>query len=149
MLGAAAALAFFIAAVPAKAQTRAETLRYVTGAAVNTLDPEYSRLDPRSLRRQPLDTYDRLVSFGRKQLNGNGCSISTRSAANCAESYVVSPDGLKITFKPAQRREIPGRLAGHGRGREVVARPRRHRQDPWQAAQLLTGSLTDARASSR
>jgi peptide/nickel transport system substrate-binding protein len=39
MLGAAAALAFFTAAVPAKAQTRAETLRYVTGAAVNTLDP--------------------------------------------------------------------------------------------------------------
>ena len=39
MLGAAAALAFFAAAVPAQAQTRAETLRYVTGASVNTLDP--------------------------------------------------------------------------------------------------------------
>ncbi|MGB9115214.1 MAG: ABC transporter substrate-binding protein, partial [Bradyrhizobium sp.] len=36
---AVAALVLLLAAEPAWAQSRAETLRYVTGASVNTLDP--------------------------------------------------------------------------------------------------------------
>src|SRR5438046_3051878 len=58
-----------IANAPSQAQTRAETLRYVTGASVNTLDPNI----PGSTRESfalSMSTYDRLVSFGRKQLNG-------------------------------------------------------------------------------
>ena len=39
LLGAVAALALLLAAEPGRAQSRAETLRYVTGASVNTLDP--------------------------------------------------------------------------------------------------------------
>ena len=68
-LGLVAAVVLLSAAAPAKAQTRAETLRYVTGASVNTLDPNV----PGSTREAfavSLGTYDRLVSFGRKQLNG-------------------------------------------------------------------------------
>ena len=69
MFSAAAALVLLLAAAPTQAQTRAETLRYVTGASVNTLDPNV----PGSTRESfavSLSTYDRLVSFGRKQLNG-------------------------------------------------------------------------------
>ena len=54
----------------AGAQTRAETLRQVTGNAVNTLDPTM----PGSTREAfgiSMHTYDRLVTFGRKP-QGNG-----------------------------------------------------------------------------
>eukprot|EP01035_Chromulina_nebulosa_P060210 gene60210-82375_t len=98
LLGAVAVLAFLAAAVPAQAQTRAETLRYVTGASVNTLDPNI----PGSTREAfavSLSTYDRLVSFGRKQLNGKWVFDLDTIRGELAESFDVSPDGLKITFK--------------------------------------------------
>ncbi|WNV08759.1 ABC transporter substrate-binding protein [Tardiphaga sp. 709] len=142
MLGAAAALAFFTVAVPANAQTRAETLRYVTGAAVNTLDPNI----PGSTREAfavSLSTYDRLVSFGRKQLNGKWVFDLDTIRGELAESYTVSPDGLKITFKlrsdakfqdgsPVTAEDVKWSL-----DRAVTAKI-------LGKAQLLTGSLTDA-----
>ena len=39
LFGLVAVAALSFAAAPVQAQTRAETLRYVTGATVNTLDP--------------------------------------------------------------------------------------------------------------
>ncbi|HEY4986470.1 MAG TPA: ABC transporter substrate-binding protein [Bradyrhizobium sp.] len=92
-----ASLAFSLAAGSGQAQTRAETLRYVTGASVNTLDPNI----PGSTRESfavSLSTYDRLVSFGRKQLNGKWVFDLDKITGELAESYDVSPDGLKITF---------------------------------------------------
>lgn len=142
MLGAAAALAFFTAAVPAKAQTRAETLRYVTGAAVNTLDPNI----PGSTREAfavSLSTYDRLVSFGRKQLNGKWVFDLDTIRGELAESYTVSPDGLKITFKLRSNAKFQD-------GSPVTAEDVKWSLDRAVTAkilgkaQLLTGSLTDA-----
>src|SRR5579871_3254060 len=81
----------------AAAQSRAETLRYVTGASVNTLDPNV----PGSTREAfavSLSTYDRLVSFGRKQLNGKWVFDLDKISGELAESYEVSSDGLKLTF---------------------------------------------------
>src|ERR1700716_4456386 len=92
-----AVLALLLAAGPVWAQTRAETLRYVTGASVNTLDPNV----PGSTREAfavSLSTYDRLVSFGRKQLNGKWVFDLDKISGELAESYDVSPDALKITF---------------------------------------------------
>ena len=69
LLSVVAFIATSLVAGSVQAQTRAETLRYVTGASVNTLDPNI----PGSTREAfavSLSTYDRLVSFGRKQLNG-------------------------------------------------------------------------------
>jgi peptide/nickel transport system substrate-binding protein len=111
MLGAVAAVALLLATGPVRAQTRAETLRYVTGASVNTLDPNI----PGSTRESfavSLSTYDRLVSFGRKQLNGKWVFDLDSIRGELAESYDVSPDGLKLTF---HLRQVPGRHAGHGR----------------------------------
>jgi peptide/nickel transport system substrate-binding protein len=142
MLGAAAVLAFLTAAAPVKAQTRAETLRYVTGASVNTLDPNI----PGSTREAfavSLSTYDRLVSFGRKQLNGKWVFDLDSIRGELAESYTISPDGLKITFKlhkdakfqdgsPVTADDVKWSL-----DRAVTAKI-------LGKAQLLTGSLTDA-----
>jgi peptide/nickel transport system substrate-binding protein len=97
LLGAVAALALLLAAEPGRAQSRAETLRYVTGASVNTLDPNV----PGSTRESfavSLSTYDRLVSFGRKQLNGKWVFDLDKINGELAESFDVSPDKLKITF---------------------------------------------------
>src|ERR1700676_4170689 len=86
-----------LAAGSCQAQTPAETLGYVTGASVNTLDPNI----PGSTREAfavSLSTYDRLVSFGRKQLNGKWVFDLGKITGELAESYDVSPDGLKMTF---------------------------------------------------
>lgn len=142
LLGAAAALALFTASVPAKAQTRAETLRYVTGAAVNTLDPNI----PGSTREAfavSLSTYDRLVSFGRKQLNGKWVFDLDTIRGELAESFDVSPDGLKITFKLRKDAKFQD-------GSPVTADDVKWSLDRAVTAkilgkaQLLTGSLTDA-----
>lgn len=92
-----AALALSFAAEPVRAQTRAETLRYITGASVNTLDPNVPGTT-REAFAVSLSTYDRLVSFGRKQLNGKWVFDLDKITGELAESYEVSPDGLKLTF---------------------------------------------------
>ena len=126
--------------VPASAQTRAETLRYVMGAAINTLDPTM----PGSTREAfavSLSTYDRLVSFGRKQLNGKWVFDLDSIRGELAESYEVSADGLTITFKlrkdakfhdgtPVTTDDVKWSL-----DRAVTA-------NSLAKAQLLTGSLT-------
>jgi peptide/nickel transport system substrate-binding protein len=141
MLGAAAVLAI-VAAGPAQAQTRAETLRYVTGASVNTLDPNI----PGSTREAfavSLSTYDRLVSFGRKQLNGKWVFDLDSIRGELAESYDVSPDGLKITFKLRKDAKFQD-------GSPVTAEDVKWSLDRVVTAkvlgkaQLLTGSMTDA-----
>ncbi|MDP3319118.1 MAG: ABC transporter substrate-binding protein, partial [Bosea sp. (in: a-proteobacteria)] len=75
-------------ALPALAQTRAETLRHVTGAAINTLDPNI----PGSTREAfglSLLTYDRLLSFGKKQLDGKWVFDLDKFQPELAESYTV------------------------------------------------------------
>src|SRR2546429_7661826 len=98
LLSVVAFIAVSLAAGSVQAQTRSETLRYVTGASVNTLDPNI----PGSTREAfavSLSTYDRLVSFGRKQLNRKWAIDLGKIPGELAESYEVSPDGLKMTFR--------------------------------------------------
>jgi peptide/nickel transport system substrate-binding protein len=135
-------VAFSLAAGTVQAQTRAETLRYVTGASVNTLDPNI----PGSTREAfaiSLSTYDRLVSFGRKQLNGKWVFDLDKITGELAESYDVSPDGLKLTFHlrkdakfqdgtPVSAEDVKWSL-----DRAVTA-------PILGKAQLLTGSMTSA-----
>jgi peptide/nickel transport system substrate-binding protein len=137
-----ASIAFSLAAGSVQAQTRAETLRYVTGASVNTLDPNI----PGSTREAfavSLSTYDRLVSFGRKQLNGKWVFDLGKITGELAESYEVSPDGLKMTFRlrkdakfqdgtPVTADDVKWSLD------RVVTAPVLGK------AQLLTGSMTSA-----
>src|ERR1700721_284700 len=137
-----AAFALSSQSEPVWAQSRAETLRYVTGAAVNTLDPNV----PGSTREAfavSLSTYDRLVSFGRKQLNGKWGFDLDKITGEVAESYDLSPDGMKITFhlrkdarfqdgSPVTADDVKWSL-----DRAVTA-------PVLGKAQLLTGSLTSA-----
>src|SRR3954465_13698985 len=125
-----------------QAQTRSETLRYVTGASVNTLDPNI----PGSTREAfavSLSTYDRLVSFGRKQLNGKWVFDLGKITGELAESYEVSPDGLKMTFRLRNDAKFQD-------GSPVTAEDVKWSLDRVVTAkilgkaQLLTGSMTDA-----
>lgn len=142
LLSVVAFVAFSLAAGSVQAQTRSETLRYVTGASVNTLDPNI----PGSTREAfavSLGTYDRLVSFGRKQLNGKWVFELGKIAGELAETYEVSPDGLKMTFHlrkdakfqdgtPVTAEDVKWSLD------RVVTAPVLGK------AQLLTGSMTSA-----
>ncbi|QCK84596.1 ABC transporter substrate-binding protein [Phreatobacter aquaticus] len=81
----------------ASAQTRAETLRYVTGAAVNTLDPTM----PGATREAfgvSVNVYDRLVSFGRKKRGDNWVFDIDNIRGEIAERVVTSADGMTFTF---------------------------------------------------
>ncbi|WP_453957124.1 ABC transporter substrate-binding protein [Amorphus suaedae] len=85
---------------PAQAQSRAETLRYVTGGTVNTLDPMMLGATPAAVSLSAA-TYDRLVAFERKPADpAAGTYVFDFGAmrGELAESYEVSPDGLTITF---------------------------------------------------
>jgi len=140
LIAAAALLALTLGAPAAQAQSRAETLRYVTGATVNTLDPNI----PGSTREAfalSMSSYDRLVSFGRKQLNGKWVFDLDTITGELAESYQVSPDGLTITFKLRPDAKFQD-------GSPVTAEDVKWSLDRCVSApilgkaQLLTGSLT-------
>ncbi|WP_316196429.1 ABC transporter substrate-binding protein [Bradyrhizobium sp. SZCCHNS3053] len=142
LFAAIALLAVMLAAPSAHAQSRAETLRYVTGATVNTLDPNI----PGSTREAfalSMSSYDRLVSFGRKQLNGKWVFDLDTITGELAESYQVSADGLKITFKLRPEAKFQD-------GSPVTAEDVKWSLDRCVTApilgkaQLLTGSLTSA-----
>src|ERR1700721_3125942 len=136
------ALALWFPPEPVRAQSRAETLRYVTGASVNTLDPNV----PGSTREAfavSLSTYDRLVSFGRKQLNGKWVFDLDKITGELAESHDVSPDGLKLTFHLRKDAKFQD-------GSPVTAEDVKWSLDRAVTApvlgkaQLLTGSMTSA-----
>jgi len=141
-VAAAPLLALVLLASAAHAQSRAETLRYITGASINTLEPNV----PGSTREAfalSLSTYDRLVSFGRKQLNGKWVFDLDTITGELAESYSVSPDGLKITLKLRPDAKFHD-------GSPVTAEDVKWSLDRCVSApvlgkaQLLTGSMTSA-----
>src|ERR1700730_16421272 len=142
LLSVVAFVAFSLAAGSVQAQTRSETLRYVTGASINTLDPNI----PGSTREAfavSLGTYDRLVSFGRKQLDGKWVFELGKIAGELAETYEVSPDGLKMTFHLRKDAKFQD-------GTPVTAEDVKWSLDRAVTApvlgkaQLLTGSMTSA-----
>ncbi|BAL77891.1 ABC transporter substrate-binding protein [Bradyrhizobium cosmicum] len=138
----AAAALLLVATAPSQAQSRAETLRYVTGASVNTLDPNIPGATRESFGLS-MSTYDRLVSFGRKQLNGKWVFDLDTITGELAESYDVSPDKLKITFHLRKDAKFQD-------GSPVTADDVKWSLDRCVTApilgkaQLLTGSLTSA-----
>src|ERR1700681_944962 len=142
LLSVVAFVAFSLTAGSVRAQTRAETLRYVTGASVNTLDPNI----PGSTREAfavSLGTYDQMGSFGRKQLNGKWVFDLDTITGELAESYEVSADGMKLTFhlrKDARFQDgapVTAEDVKWSLDRAVTA-------PVLGKAQLLTGSMTSA-----
>jgi len=92
----AAALAY--GSLPARAQSRAETLRYVTAGVVNTLDPVMLGATPEATALSTC-TYDRLLRFGRKPSGPDSYVFDFSSIqGELAEGYELSPDGLTITL---------------------------------------------------
>lgn len=81
----------------AQAQTRAETLRHVSGNTVNTLDPSTPGATRESIGLS-VSVYDRLVAFDRKLRDGVLVFDPAKIHGELAQSYEVSADGLTITF---------------------------------------------------
>ena len=79
------------------AQSRAETLRYVTGNTINTLDTTMPGATRESFGLS-MNVYDRLFSFGRKKLGENWVFDPAVIRGELAKGYEKSPDGLKITI---------------------------------------------------
>ncbi|MEJ0020054.1 MAG: ABC transporter substrate-binding protein [Acetobacteraceae bacterium] len=98
---AATAVAFVSLALPpgaSQAQSRAETLRAVSGSTVNSLDPTLLNATRESIALS-MTTYDRLVTFEKKRVDGRLVFDLTRLRGELAESFTVAPDGKTITFK--------------------------------------------------
>jgi peptide/nickel transport system substrate-binding protein len=81
----------------AVAQTRNETLRYVTGNNINSLDPSVLGAI-RESSSVAMQLYDRLFTFGRKKVGNNWVFDATTIRGEFASGYQISPDGLKITI---------------------------------------------------
>jgi peptide/nickel transport system substrate-binding protein len=80
------------------AQSRAETLRYVTGNNINTLDTTMLGATRESFGLS-MNVYDRLFAFGRKKLGNNWVFDASVIRGELAQGYEMSPDHLKITVK--------------------------------------------------
>jgi peptide/nickel transport system substrate-binding protein len=81
----------------AMAQSRAETLRYVTGNTINTLD----LTQPGSTRESfglCMNVYDRLFSYGRKKLGGFWVFDAENIHGELAQGYSMSTDKKVITI---------------------------------------------------
>jgi peptide/nickel transport system substrate-binding protein len=81
----------------AHAQTRAETLRYVTGNTVNTLDTTAPGATRESFGLS-MSVYDRLFAFERKQVGDHYTFDAKTIRGELAKGYEISPDHLKITI---------------------------------------------------
>lgn len=99
--GAAGAAFLAGGGLPASAQTRAETLRYVTGATINTLDTTMPGATRESFGLS-MNVYDRLFSFGRKKVGDNWAFDPDTIRGELAKSYSISPDSkvITITLRP-------------------------------------------------
>ncbi|MDB5511823.1 MAG: transporter substrate-binding protein [Enterovirga sp.] len=97
--GATLAVAACLQSGPSRAQSREDTLRYVTSGVVNTLDPVMLGATPQATALSTA-VYDRLFRFGRKPA-GNGSFVFDFGTleGELAERYEISPDGLTITVR--------------------------------------------------
>ena len=80
------------------AQTRAETLRVVTGASINTLDASMSAATRESYGIS-WNVYDRLATWETRKLGAGEVFDFNRMKGELAESWEVSADGRVITFR--------------------------------------------------
>ncbi|PWR02694.1 ABC transporter substrate-binding protein [Meridianimarinicoccus roseus] len=94
---ASAALLPFLKVLPASAQA-SETLVVVSGETINSLDLHRVGTN-RASYQVAVNCYDRLVTFGRKQMPSGEMSFDySVLEPELAESWEISDDGLTITF---------------------------------------------------
>ena len=96
----AAAGAALLAQLPttAQAQSRAETLRFVTGNTINTLDTTMPGATRESFGLS-MNVYDRLFTFGRKKLGEDYVFDADTIRPELAAGHTMSDDKKTITIK--------------------------------------------------
>ena len=80
-----------------RAQSRAETLRFITGNTINTLDTTMPGATRESFGLS-MNVYDRLFSFGRKQSGSYWLFDPTEIKPELAKGYSISDDHKVITI---------------------------------------------------
>jgi peptide/nickel transport system substrate-binding protein len=95
---AAALISLSLSSAGVHAQTRAETLRAVSGSTINSLDPTLLNATRESIALS-MTTYDRLVTFERKRVDGRLVFDLAHLRGELAESFTIGPDGKTFTFK--------------------------------------------------
>jgi peptide/nickel transport system substrate-binding protein len=111
---------------PAKAQARQETLLIVSESGPNNIDihgvgtnvPGYE---------VSWNCYDRLISHEMKTLE-NGTQYYDRDKFKMVLADDMNVGDMSVTFKLKKQAVLSRRHAGHGQGRQMVARSRRHRR---------------------
>ena len=97
LLGTVAGAAMAAPWADAQAQSRAETLRYITGGTVNTLDTT----QPGATRESfgiGMNVYDRLFAFGRKKQGADWTFDPETIRGELAQGYAISGDKKTITI---------------------------------------------------
>jgi len=94
-----AAVIPFLKFLPAEAAGRDDTLVVVSGNGPNSMDIQRKGTN-RPSYQIAVNLYDRLVGYSTKTLaNGTLMYDYSKLEPEAAESWVVSPDGMTITFK--------------------------------------------------
>ncbi|QEL22910.1 ABC transporter substrate-binding protein [Bosea sp. F3-2] len=86
-----------LGSMPAQAQSRADTLRHVMGAVFTSLDPTFAGATRESFPLS-MNVYDRLASFGKKDVPGGSVFDMDTIRGELAEKIDRSADGLTYTF---------------------------------------------------
>lgn len=81
----------------AAAQSRAETLRFVTGGTINTLDTTMPGATRESFGLS-MNVYDRLFTFGRRRIGENWTFDAATIRPELARAYSLSADNRVITI---------------------------------------------------
>ena len=109
----------------AQAPTRAETLLLVQEYGPNTLDMQGIG-SSQPVNGVALNCYDRLLRFKPVPIPGGAAAHLRHDRARArARRELAGRLRRHELHLQAARRQVPFRPAGHGQGREVVARPRR------------------------
>lgn len=96
---AAAAVALGLSSTAAEAQSRKDTLMVLVESGPNNLDIQGVGTSFRSYVAS-WNTHDRLITFETKTLpDGTQSYDYTKMKGELAESYVIAPDGMSVTFK--------------------------------------------------
>ncbi len=111
---------------PAKAQARQETLLIVSESGPNNIDIHGVGTNVPGYETS-WNCYDRLITHEMKT-GENGAPYYDRDKFKPELAEDMNVGDMSVDLQAQEERDLPRRHAGHGEGREVVARSRGHRR---------------------
>ena len=123
------------------------TLSLISESGANSVDPHTPGAN-RGAYEVAWNCYDRLLSLKiEKDENGADHANANKPAPELAEEW--NDNGHSRHLQAAQGRDLPRRRAGHGQGRQMVARPRHRRPAAIRNSSSALDRITDPAAIRR